>query len=135
MPDSLTPVPRIGVYICHCGINIAKTVDVKAVAEYAATLPDVIVARDYMYMCSQPGQDLIQKDIEEQKLTRVVVAACSPCNLRKGNLTPDESKMWPSQRPFQPTVQHLHRNGRLFPPNYLHESWLDYLYWDTELDP
>ena len=64
-----------------------------------------------------------------------VVAACSPCNLRKGNLTSDESKMWPSQRPFQPTVQHLHRNGRLFPPNYLHESWLDYLYWDTELDP
>ena len=64
-----------------------------------------------------------------------VVAACSPCNLRKGNLTPDESKMWPSQRPFQPSVQHLHRNGRLFPPNYLHDSWLDYLYWDTELDP
>ena len=64
-----------------------------------------------------------------------VVAACSPCNLRKGNLTPDESKMWPSQRPFQPSVQHLHRNGRLFPPNYLHDSWLDYLYWDTELEP
>ena len=64
-----------------------------------------------------------------------VVAACSPCNLRKGNLTPNEAKMWPSQMPFQPTVQHLHRNGRLFPPNYLHESWLDYLYWDTELEP
>jgi len=43
--------------------------------------------------------------------------------------------MWPSQSPFQPSVQHLHRNGRLFPPNYLHDSWLDYLYWDTELDP
>ena len=40
--------------------------------------------------------------------------------------------MWPSQMPFQPSVQHLHRNGRLFPPNYLHDSWLDYLYWDTE---
>jgi 5-methylcytosine-specific restriction endonuclease McrA len=64
-----------------------------------------------------------------------VVAACSPCNLRKGNLTPDEARMFPSQMPFQPTVQHLHRNGRLFPPNYLHDSWLDYLYWDTELDP
>jgi 5-methylcytosine-specific restriction endonuclease McrA len=64
-----------------------------------------------------------------------VVAACSPCNLRKSNLTPAEAKMWPSQMPFQPTVQHLHRNGRLFPPNYLHESWLDYLYWDTELEP
>ena len=64
-----------------------------------------------------------------------VVAACSPCNLRKGSLTPSESRMWPSQMPFQPTVHHLHRNGRLFPPNYLHESWLDYLYWDTELEP
>ena len=64
-----------------------------------------------------------------------VVAACSACNLRKGNLTPEEARMWPSQMPFQPSVHHLHRNGRLFPPNYLHESWLDYLYWDTELDP
>jgi 5-methylcytosine-specific restriction endonuclease McrA len=64
-----------------------------------------------------------------------VVAACSPCNLRKGNMTPAEARMFPSQRPMQPSVQHLHRNGRLFPPNYLHRSWLDYLYWDTELDP
>jgi 5-methylcytosine-specific restriction endonuclease McrA len=64
-----------------------------------------------------------------------VVAACSVCNLRKGSMTPAESGMWPSQMPFQPSVHHLHRNGRLFPPNYLHESWLDYLYWDTELEP
>ena len=64
-----------------------------------------------------------------------VVAACSPCNLRKGNMTPAEAHMWPSQMPFQPSVHHLHRNGRLFPPNYLHQSWLDYLYWDTELEP
>ena len=64
-----------------------------------------------------------------------VVAACSGCNLRKGGLDPDQSGMWPSQMPYQPSVQDLHRNGRLFPPNYLHQSWLDYLYWDTELDP
>lgn len=64
-----------------------------------------------------------------------VIAACSPCNLRKGSKTVDEAKMWPSQQPFQPTVHHLHRNGRLFPPNYLHESWVDYLYWDSELEP
>ncbi len=64
-----------------------------------------------------------------------VVAACSPCNLRKGNLTPQEARMFPAQMPFQPTVHHLHRNGRLFPPNYLHDSWLDYLYWDSELEP
>ena len=64
-----------------------------------------------------------------------VVAACSPCNLRKGNMTPAEARMFPSQKPLQPSVQHLHRNGRLFPPNYLHQSWMDYLYWDSELDP
>jgi 5-methylcytosine-specific restriction endonuclease McrA len=64
-----------------------------------------------------------------------VVAACSPCNLRKGSKTPPEASMYPSQLPFQPSVHQLHRNGRLFPPNYLHDSWLDYLYWDTELDP
>ena len=64
-----------------------------------------------------------------------VVAACSPCNLRKGSKTMKEANMHPSQLPFQPTVQHLHRNGRLFPPNYLHESWIDYLYWDVELEP
>jgi hypothetical protein len=46
-----------------------------------------------------------------------------------------EAGMFPSQMPFAPSVQHLHRNGRLFPPNYLHESWMDYLYWDTELEP
>ena len=66
---------------------------------------------------------------------RNVVAACSGCNLRKGGKSPQESGMWPTQMPFQPSVNDLHRNGRLFPPNYLHESWLDYLYWDTELEP
>ncbi|MBW2109797.1 MAG: CoB--CoM heterodisulfide reductase iron-sulfur subunit A family protein, partial [Deltaproteobacteria bacterium] len=69
---------RIGVYICHCGTNIAATVDVVQVAEFAATLPGVVVSRDYMYMCSDPGQGLIQQDIEELGLNRVVVASCSP---------------------------------------------------------
>ncbi|MHC1565146.1 MAG: 4Fe-4S binding protein [Candidatus Syntropharchaeales archaeon] len=68
----------IGVYICHCGINIAATVDVVAVAEYASTLPGVAVARDYQYMCSDPGQELIKNDIKELGLDRVVVACCSP---------------------------------------------------------
>lgn len=69
---------RIGVYICHCGINIAATVDSKAVAEYAATLPHVVIARDYMYMCSDPGQEMIKQDIRDYNLNRVVVASCSP---------------------------------------------------------
>jgi heterodisulfide reductase subunit A len=69
---------RIGVYICHCGINVAATVDVEAVAEYAAGLPHVAVARDYMYMCSDPGQDMIKQDMLDHDLNRVVVASCSP---------------------------------------------------------
>ncbi|MGD8792078.1 MAG: NAD(P)-binding protein, partial [Anaerolineae bacterium] len=69
---------RIGVYICHCGINIASTVDVETVAEYAASLPHVVVARDYMYMCSDPGQEMIQQDVRDHDLNRVVVASCSP---------------------------------------------------------
>ena len=64
-----------------------------------------------------------------------VVTACSPCNLRKGGKTPAMARMWPSQKPFRPSVADLHNNGRQFPPNYLHDSWMDYLYWDTELDP
>lgn len=69
---------RTGVYVCHCGTNIAATVDVAAVAEYARSLEGVVLARDYSYMCSDPGQDLIKQDIHEYGLNRVVVASCSP---------------------------------------------------------
>ncbi|GBD49246.1 HNH endonuclease [Methylopila sp. Yamaguchi] len=64
-----------------------------------------------------------------------VCAACSPCNLRKGGQMPADCGMYPAQTPFQPSVHDLHQNGRAFPPNYLHDSWLDYLYWDSELEP
>ncbi len=70
--------PRIGVYVCHCGINIGGVVDVPAVAEYAKTLPNVVIAKDYKYYCSDPGQQVIQNDIKEHNLNRIVVAACSP---------------------------------------------------------
>ena len=69
---------KIGVYICHCGSNIAGTVDVEAVAEFAQGLPAVVIARDYKYMCSEPGQELIKQDIRVLGLNRVVVASCSP---------------------------------------------------------
>ena len=82
MPDpgkhEPAPAPRIGVYVCHCGANIAGTIDVHALTEYAAGLPDVAVAREYKYMCSDPGQELIRQDIGEHRLNRVVVASCSP---------------------------------------------------------
>lgn len=69
---------RVGVYICHCGHNIAGTVDVEEVALWAAGLPHVAVSRDYKFMCSSLGQELVEADIKEQHLTHVVVAACSP---------------------------------------------------------
>ena len=62
-----------------------------------------------------------------------VVAACSPCNLRKANLLPERCGMSPLSKPVAPNIWQLQENGRGFPPNYLHESWRDYLYWDTEL--
>jgi len=68
---------RIGVYVCHCGSNIASVIDPKAVAEYAATLPDVVLTNNSLYTCSDAGQRQIQVDIKKHKLNRVVVAACS----------------------------------------------------------
>jgi len=69
---------KIGVYICHCGINIAATVDIERVRTFAQSLPHVEIARNYQYMCSDPGQDLIKNDIKNMGIDRVVVAACSP---------------------------------------------------------
>lgn len=74
----MDPTPKVGVYICHCGTNIAGKVDVTAVTEFAATLPYVAVAREYGYMCSDPGQELIKEDILEGRINRAVVASCSP---------------------------------------------------------
>jgi 5-methylcytosine-specific restriction endonuclease McrA len=63
-----------------------------------------------------------------------VVSACAPCNLRKGGRMPTEGGLYPFRTPRQPSVWELQENGRAFPPNFLHESWRDFLYWDTELD-
>jgi heterodisulfide reductase subunit A len=70
--------PRIGVYVCHCGTNIAGSIDVKKLAESASKLPNVVVARDYPYACSEAGQALIKQDTQKSKLDRIVIAACSP---------------------------------------------------------
>ena len=69
---------RIGVYVCHCGLNIAGSVDCEEVAKFASTLPHVVVSKDNRYTCSDQGQELIKNDIREHKLNRVVVASCSP---------------------------------------------------------
>ena len=64
-----------------------------------------------------------------------VVTACSTCNVKKGGKLYEKSGMRLFSKPYIPTVDDLHKNGRNFPPNYLHESWMDYLYWDIELEP
>ena len=70
---------KIGIYVCHCGSNIAGTVDVEEVARWAGkNVKDVVISRDYKFMCSSLGQSLIEEDIKKEGLTRVVVAACSP---------------------------------------------------------
>lgn len=69
---------KIGVYVCECGINIASMVDMEKVVEFAKDLPNVAIARWYKFVCSDPGQEMIQKDVEELGLDRVIVAACSP---------------------------------------------------------
>ena len=69
---------KVGVYICQCGINIGAMVDVEAVRAYVSRLPNVEVAREYQFMCSEPGQVMIKKDIQELGVNRVVVASCSP---------------------------------------------------------
>jgi heterodisulfide reductase subunit A2 len=69
---------KIGVYICHCGVNISATVNVVAVREFIAQQHNVVIARDYKFMCSDPGQDLIKQDIQKLGVNRIVVASCSP---------------------------------------------------------
>ena len=66
---------------------------------------------------------------------RNVVTACSSCNVKKGGRLFINSGMTLNQIPYQPTTEDLHKNGKNFPPNYLHKSWIDYLYWDVELEP
>ena len=70
--------PRIGVFVCHCGINIANSVDVVDVMNYARNLPNVIMAEHNLYTCSQDTQSLISKMIKENDLNRVVIASCTP---------------------------------------------------------
>ena len=70
--------PRIGVFVCHCGLNIARTVDCQRVASESAKLENVVLARDIHYACSEPGQQSIREDIAELGLDRVVIASCSP---------------------------------------------------------
>ncbi len=103
--------PKIGVYVCWCGANIANTVDVKKVVSEINKLPNVVIAKDYKYMCSDPGQEMIIKDIKENNLNRIVVSACSP---RIHELT------------FRKAIEHAGLNPYLFEMANIREqvSWV-----------
>ncbi len=77
-PDNPEEQQRIGVYVCHCGLNIAKTVDCVKIAEFASGEDGVVVSSDISYACSEPGQQQIKDDITEHGLNRIVIASCSP---------------------------------------------------------
>lgn len=89
--------------------------------------------------CSSPSELTFDHVVPRSKGGRTtwenIVAACSPCNLRKGGRTPAQASMPIRRMPTRPNAWQLQDAGRRFPPNYLHQSWLDYLYWDIELEP
>ncbi len=97
------------------------------------------------FVCQYCGQGLPAHDLTfdhviprsrgGRTLWNNVVTACGHCNLVKANRTPAEAHMFPRHRPHEPSTRDLQENGRGFPPNFLHQSWRDFLYWDTELDP
>ncbi|MBX2853817.1 MAG: HNH endonuclease [Rhodobacteraceae bacterium] len=126
---------------------------------FAMRLPSVIALREYVkpalypaftrfnlflrdefecQYCGSKGEMTFDHVVPRSKGGKTtwtnVVAACSSCNLRKGNMTVAKSGLRLAHKPFRPTAMQLQNIGRKFPPNYLHESWMDYLYWDAELD-
>jgi len=121
-------------------------------------IPSVVALRDYVpqnripaftrfnlflrdgFMCSYCGSPdeltfdhVIPRRLGGKTSWTNITAACSKCNLKKGGRLPDEARMYPRLKPFQPTMHQLQAQGRRFPPNHLHETWLDYLYWDIEI--
>lgn len=107
---------HIGVFICHCGVNIAGTVDVEKVAKEVSKEPEVELALTYQYMCSEPGQKLIQKAIRERGLDRVVVAACSP-------------------RMHEPTFRRCLKEGGLNPYLLVMTNIREHVSWVHQLEP
>lgn len=147
--------------VCLDRVNVISNYETKVHSpSFEMALPSVVALREYIKPQTHPaftrfnlflrdrfvcqycgsGEDLtfdhlIPRSRGGRTTWQNVITACSPCNLRKANKLAGEIGMHPRQLPYQPSVFDLHNNGRAFPPNYLHESWMDYLYWDIELEP
>lgn len=110
-------------------------------ATYPAFTRFNVFLRDHFVCqyCGQPDELTFDHVIPRRAGGRTtwenVVAACAPCNIRKGGRMPNKADMHPMRKPHRPTVHQLNQIGRKFPPNHLHDDWNDYLYWDTELEP
>lgn len=129
-------------------------------ANFQMALPSVIALREFInqdrspaftrfnvflrdgFTCSYCGSPdeltfdhVIPKSKGGQTCWTNIVTACSPCNLRKGGRLPKEAGMYPAKQPIQPSNHMLREIGRRFPPNHMHDTWVDYLYWDIELEP
>ncbi len=146
--------------VCLERVNVISSYDTKVHSpSFEMNVPSVVALRDYVkpqtnpaftrfnlflrdrFSCQYCGKcsdltfdHVVPRSRGGRTTWENVVAACSPCNLAKANRLPREIGMLPRQPPYQPSIYDLHRNGRAFPPNYLHESWMDYLYWDIELE-
>ena len=142
-------------------VNIVQSYDVEVrSSRFCMAIPSVVSLKTYVRPARNPaftrfnvflrdhfrcqycgsGEDLtfvhlVPRARGGQTTWENILTACAPCNLRKADRSPRDAGMHPSHLPFRPTVHDLHDAGRHFPPNYLHDSWLDYLYWDTELEP
>jgi len=128
-------------------------------ASFEMEIPSVVALKDYVAQnrspaftrfnlflrdgfecvyCHSPDEltfdHLIPRRLGGKTTWKNIAAACSKCNLKKGGRMPKEAGMIPQVKPFQPNMHQLQAQGRRFPPNHLHESWLDYLYWDVELE-
>jgi len=149
--------------VCLDRVNIVSHYDrIVRSPSFQMRLPSVISLKEYIptarrpaftrfnvflrdrFICQYCGEDFSSHDLTFDHVVprsrggrttwQNVVTACSSCNLLKGNRIPRESGMYPRHAPMQPSTHLLQENGRGFPPNFLHHSWRDFLYWDTELE-
>ena len=107
---------------------------------FEMNLPSVIALKNFIQPSENPNFtrfNVFLRDKLKGGLTdwNNVVTACSNCNVKKGGKLYEHCDLKLTNKPYAPTVEDLHKNGRNFPPNFLHESWMDYLYWDIELEP
>ena len=141
-------------------VNIVSTYDLKVRSpSMEIQIPSVVSLKDYIkppewpaftrfnvflrdkFMCQYCGSKddltfdhLVPRSKGGLTSWTNVITACSSCNLKKSNKLHQDINMHPTKMPFKPNVHELHRNGKSFPPNHLHESWMDFLYWDIELE-